>query len=596
MKVNRKLLLSALVITILSSPYCMQRIDAAEKDTTKIDAVLAMDVSNSMNESDVNKVGNEAMKMFIDMSSVEGDKIGVVAYTDQIVRERAPLKLDGAKAKGDLKGFIDQLSRGPYTDVAVGVDESVKILESTGTEPGHIPMIVLFTDGNNSLSPNNTQEKSDLLLQDALKRAKAKGIPIYTIGLNADGKLNRDPLQKISDETNGKAFVTSSASDLPKILSDIYADHLKLKVVPLTGLTANGEFQEVTVNIPNSSVIEGNISLIAGSGVEVKLFDPTGKEQQLPSNNAQYSASTSYSLIKMIKPMEGNWKLQVKGVDKDHIDINLIYNYDISLMVNPLPNAMLKVGDLVPIKAELVANGQPVTDANLYKNLKAKLLIKDVDSQKSVEKPLTVGQQSVEGSFQLPESHDYELTVRVEDDNFIRESPVLKVSAKTVTASTPAPAVPVQQTTALVQPEKSTPWLLYGAIAAGLLLLAALLSLLLTFRKKATRGFVGQLVLELKDEEFGERSTPQYKRLSMFRGKFQLHQLVQLAPEFSETKDIWFKPGKGDRLVLWNKTDCVVEKSGRVIDASKGLELNANDRIRVLMKQTNKSIMLEYLR
>ncbi|UUZ85600.1 VWA domain-containing protein [Paenibacillus sp. P26] len=196
---------------------------------TRMDAVLSVDVSTSMNDSDVNKVSFEAVKMFVDMASVQGDKIGVVAYTDRIMREKAPLNIKDAKDKQDIKAFIDQLNRGPYTDLAVGVDEAVKVLEN-GADPAHTPVVVLLTDGNNSAPSGRTQEQSDKEMSDALARAKAKGIPIYTIGLNADGQLNKTVLERIAGETGGKSFVTSSADDLPGILSEIYARHLKLKV------------------------------------------------------------------------------------------------------------------------------------------------------------------------------------------------------------------------------------------------------------------------------------------------------------------------------------------------------------------------------
>ncbi|MDF2725162.1 MAG: hypothetical protein K0Q59_4837, partial [Paenibacillus sp.] len=67
-----------------------------------MDAVLAMDASTSMNDSDKNKVANEAMKMFVDMSSVSGDKIGLLSYTDQIVREKALLKINSTNDKEEL--------------------------------------------------------------------------------------------------------------------------------------------------------------------------------------------------------------------------------------------------------------------------------------------------------------------------------------------------------------------------------------------------------------------------------------------------------------------------------------------------------------
>ncbi|MNR55306.1 hypothetical protein D3C85_1756450 [compost metagenome] len=75
-----------------------------------------------------------------------------------------------------------------------------------------------------------------------------------------------------------------------------------------------------------------------------------------------------------------------------------------------------------------------------------------------------------------------------------------------------------------------------------------------------------------------------------------LHQLLQLAPEFAETKDIVFRPGPNDTVLLHNATPCVVEKGGRVFDAAKGKEIRANDRIKIALQNVNKSISVEYLK
>ncbi|KZE80360.1 hypothetical protein AV654_12705 [Paenibacillus elgii] len=555
----------------------------------KMDAVLSVDVSTSMNESDVNKVSNEAMKMFVDMASVQGDKIGLVAYTDQVMREKALLPINSAADKQDLKSFIDKLSKGPYTDIAVGVSEAVKVLES-GTEPGHVPLIVLMTDGNNSLNAGRTQQQSDQELNDAIKKAQDKGIPIYTIGLNADGTLNKAVLERISNETKGKSFITSTADNLPQILSEIYASHFKLKVVPLTGFVANGQFQDVKVTIPNASVQEANISIMSSKPVEVKLFDPSGKEQKIPSDRVVYTASSAYSLLKVLTPAQGDWKLQVKGVQKEKININLVYNYDLQLVMEPLASTTLKPGDEVQVKAYLQTAGQKTADADLYKGLKASAVLTDLDTKKTEEKPLTIGAQGIAGSFKVPDAHDYELKIKAEGANFLRETAPVKLTAKPGGAASKPVSEPTKEAAGALSP---TVW---AAMIVGALVLAGAVLYALSAYRKANKGFVGQLVIEVKDEDTGERTNPQYRKLNAFKGKVTLHQLLQLAPEFAETQNIVFRPGPNDTVLLHNATPCVVEKGGRVFDAAKGKEIRANDRIKIALQNVNKSISVEYLK
>ncbi|MCT1401882.1 VWA domain-containing protein [Paenibacillus sp. p3-SID867] len=584
-------LMAAVLLTLTWSGGTMPQAMAASQGS-KIDAVLVMDASNSMKNSDPERISSEAMKMFIDMLATTGDKVGVVSYTDRIQREKALLEIQSEADKTDLKEFIDQLDRGPYTDISVGLDEAVKVLKQ-GMNPAHAPMIVVLADGNNDLDPNTgktSQEASDQLDQ-AVKEAKGSGIPIYTIGLNADGKLNKETLAELANQTGGKSFTTSSADDLPQILSEIFASHQQLKIVPVQSITGNGSYQEVTVNVPNANVLEANISIMSSSPVDVKLVDPAGAEQTIPSANVLRSTSNSYSLLKLLKPQQGDWKLQVKGVSKDKIDINLVFSYDLELIMDPPPPSKVKAGDTIDIKAHLVSNGQKLQDQEQYGNMMAKLLVKDLDTGDESEVELENKGGSFEGDYKIPQKHDYELRVRAEEQSFYRESAPVKISAKAAAAGSGSGG---KEMTA---GEDAKPFPLWPVIIgiAALLMVGAAAYFILGAIKKANKGFVGQIVIEIRDENTGEKTFPQYKKLTSFKGKFNLHQLLQLAPELKETEKILFMPGKNDRIILKNNSSAVIEKSGRALDASNGTELKNGDRLRVSLQQADKTILFEYL-
>ncbi|MGG4346268.1 vWA domain-containing protein [Paenibacillus lautus] len=584
-------LMAAVLLILTWSGGTLPQAMAASQGS-KIDAVLVMDASNSMKNSDPDRISSEAMKMFIDMLATTGDKVGVVSYTDRIQREKALLEIQSEADKAVLKEFIDQLDRGPYTDMSVGLDEAVKVLKQ-GMDPAHAPMIVVLADGNNDLDPNTgktSQEASDDLAQ-AVKEAKGSGIPIYTIGLNADGKLNKESLAELANQTGGKSFTTSSADDLPQILSEIFASHQQLKIVPVQSITGNGSYQEVTVHVPNANVLEANISIMSSSPVDVKLVDPAGAEQTIPSANVLRSTSSSYSLLKLLKPQQGDWKLQVKGVSKDKIDINLVFNYDLELAMDPPPSAKVKAGDTIDINAYLVSNGQKLEDQEQYGNMTAKLLVKDLDTGDESEVKLENKGGSFEGSYKIPQKHDYELRVRAEEQSFYRESAPVKISAKAAAAGSGSGG---KEMTA---GEDAKPFPLWPVIIgiAALLIVGAAAYFILGAIKKANKGFVGQIVIEIRDENTGEKTSPQYKKLASFKGKFNLHQLLQLAPELKETEKILFMPGKNDRIILKNNSSAVIEKSGRALDTTNGTELKNGDRLRVSLQQADKTILFEYL-
>lgn len=588
---NKFALYVLLTLSILLLPFAgmLPAAQAASQSSSKIDAVLVVDVSNSMNSSDRKKIGNEAMKMFVDMLSAKGDKVGIVAYTDRIEREKALLEIQSDADKQDLKQFIDQLNRGTYTDIAVGVQEAVKVLEH-GADPTHEPMIVVLADGNNALNKKSkrTQQQSDEELNQALADAKSKNIPIYTIGLNADGKLNKEALADLSNKTGGKSFSTNTADDLPQILSEIFASHLKLKIVPIQSITANGSYQDVIVNVPNSNVLEANISIMSSKPVDIKLSDPSGSNISIPSNDVLLSKSKSYSLVKLLKPEQGDWKLQVKGVAKNKIDINLVFNYDLELAMDAISQQAYKPGDKIDIKSYLTSNGQKLQNTAVYKNMNAVLVAKDLDSGDTKEFPLQNAGDHFEGTYEVPDKHEYELKIRAEEKSFYRETKPVKISAKTGGAGTTS----AEPGTADDKPFPIWP-VIIGIIAV--LIVGAAAYFILGTVKKATRGFVGQLIIEIRDENTGEKTHPQYKKLTAFKGKFNLHQLLQLAPELKETEKVIFTPSKNDRILLKNISALTVEKSGRTVDASSGLELKSTDRLTVSLNNIDKTIFIEYL-
>lgn len=558
--------------------------------TSHVDAILVIDESASMKHSDPNKISIEAMKMFIDMVTVKGDQIGIISYTDKIMREKAMLPINSEADKKALKEFADQMTRdGAQTDIAIGLKDAAAMLEKQKSL-GNKPLIILLTDGKNDFKPKSgrTQESAEKDLEEAV----GKGFPIYTIGLNADGSVDEPYLKKIADKTGAKSFIATSAKELPSILSNIFADVIQVGVIPVSNLTADGSFQDVKITIPNSSIMEANIIMLSNKPVEVGISDPSGNDRKIPEKDISYSKSSTYSMIKLITPMQGDWNLKVKGIAGDQIKINLVYNYDIQIAVDPLQNVQYAKGDTVAIKAHLERNGQKIQDVAIYNKMKALLLLKDMDDGTEKEIAATTQNDGFEAEFKVPEAHKYRLVLRVEGDGFYRESTPMDINAsKQIQSSkpttSPKPSAPDQKS-------DNNIGLIVGIIVGLLLLLVAIYFIILHL-KKAGRRFVGQMVLEVEDTNSGKMVSPQYKKLNVYKGKFTLFHILSLNPEFKETEKISFFPGKEDRLIIKNLSGCEIRKTGRILDASKGHEIKRDDKLIIILKDTAKNIHLEYI-
>lgn len=215
---------AALVILALARPQRVE--DRREVHSQGYDIVLCVDLSGSMLAEDYERHGErinrlQAIKPVIQafVQQRPADRIGVVLFSGRAYT-MAPLTFDHdwlARQIERMKiGLIeDGTAIGDGIGVALTRLEQAK-RELAGKRSG--AFIVLLTDGDNN--------SGVLLPTQATALAKARGIPIYTIGAGKDGyvpmpyvdnngvkhyqmmlsDLNEGALREIADTTGGKFF------------------------------------------------------------------------------------------------------------------------------------------------------------------------------------------------------------------------------------------------------------------------------------------------------------------------------------------------------------------------------------------------------
>jgi Ca-activated chloride channel family protein len=229
-----------LVVGALARPQRIE--DKREVRSQGYDIMLAVDLSGSMLSEDYEKDGERINRLqaikpviqaFIDRRT--SDRIGVVLFSSQAYT-LAPLTTDHAWLSKQIERVkIGLIKDGTAIGDALGValtrlDQAGR--ETSGKRKG--AFIVLLTDGANNMGAISPMQSAKL--------AKARGIPIYTIGAGKDGMvpypnfdengkkvsyswiaadLDEDALRDIAETTGGKFFRAADTGTIESAFQSI---------------------------------------------------------------------------------------------------------------------------------------------------------------------------------------------------------------------------------------------------------------------------------------------------------------------------------------------------------------------------------------
>ena len=227
MKIRAKMLLIAVFVCVFELGFIPSQKVYASTSSPNVDVVFVLDSSGSMKQSDPEEIRTEAIKMFLDMGQVKGNKAGLVAYSDTIIKEHNLDTINSESDKERIEDMASNIPLGQKTDIGKGLLEGAKVMDS-GHDKNNRPLIILLSDGKNDSQRSASESLKDL--NSAISTCKSKGYPVYTIGLNYDGTVDKAQLTQIASETKGKNYITNKASDLTDILKDIYGDSANVKV------------------------------------------------------------------------------------------------------------------------------------------------------------------------------------------------------------------------------------------------------------------------------------------------------------------------------------------------------------------------------
>ena len=185
------------------------------------DLMLAVDVSGSMDEADMEVAGRRADRLtavqavasdFIQRR--EGDRLGLILFGRQAY-VLSPLSLDRATVAQMLSEAEVGLA-GQETAIGDAIALGVKRLRHSKSDDR---VLILLTDGVNTAGRIDPDKAAEL--------AQTAGIRIHTIGFGSDGRggifqirrsqLDEAQLARIAEQTGGRYFRARDTRDLARI-------------------------------------------------------------------------------------------------------------------------------------------------------------------------------------------------------------------------------------------------------------------------------------------------------------------------------------------------------------------------------------------
>jgi len=383
MKRGRKTVCCVIMAAILwATGFRVVTVSAASSNNgSNMNVVFVLDGSGSMANTDRNKLRYEAVELFLGLSTESGNYMGAVVFDNEIVLEQEVSHIEGKEAKKLLSDRIRNTVSNGDTDIGSAIYLATQMLERSGN-PDLESAIILLSDGNTDLPESaygNQLKESEKNKEAAIEYARKNGIKIYSVCLNANGGAKLAEMQEISDATRGECVEVKSSEDLKKVFNLFYdmIYHVKTIVLIERDIPEDGKL-DITFDIPLIGIKEANIIInTLNNNITYGLFDPEGYGYTQTELDKISVKAKTFTVIKIQKPEAGTWKLVVRGVPGDHIKIEMVCNYDLSMeLQEPVRQAgAVGKGSSWKIAAQIYDEGTAISQEEVYQTYPIHLIV-----------------------------------------------------------------------------------------------------------------------------------------------------------------------------------------------------------------------------
>jgi von Willebrand factor type A domain len=265
-----------------------------------IDAVLLIDASGSMLQTDPQLLRYDGAKLFLQFLGKD-DRLAIVSFADK-ARVVSDLR-DFSKESSD--SFVKEIqgikAEGEYTDLLEGIRTAEKVLEASPRNDAE-RVIVLLSDGKMEPSPSVALPAARTLelVNQELPSLKSKEIKIHSLAFSKEA--DKMLLSEISASTDGLSWYTSNSEEVHKSFANLFLAVKRPQIVPMRSrsFTLDDDVDEATFYITRDE------------GAKLTLLSPKNDEMTVEKHPdwVTWFAGKNFDVITMKEPDVGEWQVE----------------------------------------------------------------------------------------------------------------------------------------------------------------------------------------------------------------------------------------------------------------------------------------------
>ncbi len=404
--------LAAFLALVMLLSLCA--VGAAAEEKKVYEAVLIIDTSGSMDQSDPPDASNNNARMSIESARafayyyptyadlyitvvVFGGSVGVAIEKVNVSTEAGMLQYEAAldaiandyQNTDTLPGYDCWTGA---TDTGSAVAKANEILKKSTADKS---AVVLFTDGKTEVwsgyqideaATNASVQKA----KDSATELGSRSTPVYCVGLDyRGGNIDKEFLNSLSKASNGEARVCSTAAEVRDLFAEIYSLFMgdgeviedEYEILPGVETTH-------TVDIYGDAIREASVALFADtpitkytvktpSGLVAVNVDTTIGKVEINQKLCKVESSSNNEMIniKLIYPTDGNWVIGMTSNTPGRVEVRQINLYN--LIVDSNAPEKVVAGNTYKFSAALYNEDTKtaITNTRVYANSNCEVLI-----------------------------------------------------------------------------------------------------------------------------------------------------------------------------------------------------------------------------